>query len=200
MGTVADRYARAITSSNLRMHDQRVGDVDVLIASGLTSRRLSKNTASLASMLYRLRIEYDKVDKRSLAHNSVNMTHVLLALTHVRSLVPTLEAMRSFVDGQAWREGMQMEVQVKHRVADRVLDFILDPTCHRCNGVRFKVVTGTSRLSGEECSSCLGSGKRPLFFDEEISAEEYELTGIVKDAVQRKMNKFNQRVGNLLRL
>jgi hypothetical protein len=151
-------------------------------------------------MLYRLRIEYDKVDKRSLARNNVNVTHVLLALTHVRSLVPTLEAMRSFVDGQAWREGMQMEVQVKHRVADCVLDFILDPICPRCSGVQYKVVTGTGRLSGEACSHCVGSGKRPLLYNEEASAEEYELTGIVKDAIQRKMNKFNQRVGNLLRL
>jgi hypothetical protein len=151
-------------------------------------------------MLYRLRIEYDKVDKRSLARVNVTVTNVLLALTHVRSLMPVREALRRFVSGQAWREGMELDQETLHRVADRVLDHFLDPICSVCNGTQFKVVTGTGRLSGEACSNCLGSGKRALFYGEGAQAEEYELTRAARDAIQRKMNKFDQRVGNLLRL
>jgi hypothetical protein len=200
MGNVSDRYARAITSSNLRVQARTPGDADVLIASGLAARKLSKKgAASLASMLYRVRIEYDKVDKRSLARRDVNITNVLLALTHVRSLMPVRDALRAFVRGQAWREAMELDEETLHRIADQVLEYFLDPVCGTCNGTKFKVVVGTGRLSGVVCANCLGSGKRVLFHHQDARAEEYRLSDAVKDAVLRKMHKFDQRVGNLLR-
>lgn len=200
MGYIADRYARAVTSSNLRVQARTPGDADVLIASGLASQKLFQRAPPLASMLYRLRIEYDKVDKRSLARVNVTTTNVLLALTHVRSLLPARKALQNFVEGQAWREGMELDVETLERVADRVLDHFLDPICGACNGVQFKVVIGTGRLSGVACSKCLGSGRRLLVYGDAARAEEYELTRAVRDAITRKMNKFDQRVGNLLRM
>lgn len=202
MGNVADRYARAITSGNLRVQARTPGDADVLIAAGLSlarKRPRGRPASSLASMLYHVRVEYDKVDKRSLARSNVNITHVLLALTHVRSLFPVREALRAFTRGQAWREEMELEEATVHRVADGVLEYFLDPICGTCNGTKFKSVLGTGRLSGEACPNCQGSGRRRLIHDKDALAEEYRLSEVVWEAVVRKMLKFDQRVGNLLR-
>lgn len=59
MASVQDRYSRSVTSSHLEV-TEFVGDVDALIAAGWLRD-------SLATSLWRLRVEYDQVDDRQLA-------------------------------------------------------------------------------------------------------------------------------------
>jgi len=199
MGYVADRYSRAITSSNLRVQHRTQGDGDILVAAGAAVRR-TRGTTSLAAMLYRLRVEFDKVDKRSLARHDVSLTAILLAYTHIPSLHGTREAMSRFVEGEARRSRYEVSEKEVEAVVDRVLDHFLDPICAACRGVKFKVVTGTGRLSGVVCGSCLGTGQRWLPYAPDAQHCLLPLTQQVRDAMTRKMQKFDQRVGRLLKV
>lgn len=48
--------------------------------------------------------------------------------------------------------------QVPHAVA-AILQWWLDSTCRTCDGVKWKVVPGTSRTNGRACEACKGYGR-----------------------------------------
>jgi len=199
MSYIANRYARAVTSGNLRAQARTPGDIDVIIAAGAAARR-TRGYTSLAALVFRLRVEFDRVDKRSLVQGKINLTPVLLALTHLPSLHSTREAMLTFVTAEAKRGRFTLTPLQLLGVVDRVLDVLLDPVCPTCKGVKFKTVQDTGRLSGVVCGGCLGTGVRFPSFSQDAQADEYALTSHVQDVLKRKMSRFNQRVGNLLRV
>lgn len=68
--------------------------------------------------------------------------------------------------------------------ARTVLDWWLDPTCSACGGVRWRARDG--RLTDHECSSCCGSGVRPLDGDvcQWVAAEIERAVSAADDAIR----------------
>lgn len=187
---MADRYARAITSSNLKVGpSEREGDVDALIAAGWVSGD------SLGSLLYRLRCEWDRVDKQALRRSGGVGTAATLARTVLKNLRPTQRALRGFTVGMIQREdkvGALPTEDLKRalRLADQLLERYLDVTCPACLGVKYQVVSGTSRLSGHACAVCAGTGERWL--------PRHPRAELVWEGMQRKAEHFDRLMGRFL--
>lgn len=186
MTSVQDRYARSISSSHLEVTEY-VGDIDALIAAGWVKE-------GLATMLWRLRVEYDKVDKQSLRRANCTMTDRLLALAHMKSLPAARDALGRFTMAQSTRLKSGLTGEQDLRVAGRALNSFLDPQCPACHGVKFKTVPGSGRLSAMPCGACEGSGKAQLKFDD-LTAAEFALQQSVLAEIDRKLD----RVARLMR-
>jgi hypothetical protein len=207
MSNVEERYSRAINSSHLEV-TEFAGDIDSLVAAGWVRD-------SLATTLYRLRVEFDACDMRSIrpfaptpapetfyeeaqgprlpdgprlyvevtnevvierkrrAWNTAEKARVAkdfadrrviakaLALVHMQSLPAARDALGRFVMAQATRMDLDTNPEEQLRLSGRILDYLLDPMCEICSGVKFKEIAGTGRLSNMACAGCDGSGKRP---------------------------------------
>lgn len=149
MSSVADRYARSVGSSHLET-TEFTGDIDALIASGWVRE-------SLATMLWRLRVEFDRVDKQSLTRGT--QIDITLALSRMRSLPSTKAALRTFATSHAQRGGITLTDSEADGLTATILNHFLDSQCKVCNGVKFKTVPGTGRLSANPCDECKGSGR-----------------------------------------
>ncbi len=176
--TIGERYSSATESSNLKLGERR-GDVDMIIAAGLTKD-------NLASALYRLMREYDAVRTEhraadlmlrsrlaeaarqsnpekaaELIHQAEGaaLTEHLLILTHLRSLRETKDRFGEFAIQQATKHKFMRNDLDAIRIAGRVLDVWLRPACDKCDGQPFTAMN----YSGEArkfCKPCQGSGLR----------------------------------------
>jgi hypothetical protein len=187
---VQDKYARSITTSHLEV-TEFVGDVDAIIAAGWINE-------SLATLLWRLRVEFDSVDKRATKGNST-MTDRLLALVHMRSLKPAKDALGSFVAGAANRRGLNLNPIESGRMSARILNHFLDPLCPVCHGRKYKEVPGTGRLSAIPCGACEGSGRHKLRFEGGTSHDEERFTNAVLGELDQKMNHVAGLMGRFMR-
>jgi hypothetical protein len=218
---VADRYARAITSSHLEV-TEFTGDIDALVASGWCKE-------SLATMLWRLRVEFDSVDAREvvplpemappdrlfargleaelatwrkgeLARIAKDLADrrtmaTALALVHMKSLHAAKEALGRFVMAMATREHLELDVNEQLRLSGRVLVSFLNSLCPTCHGVKFKTVPGSGRLSAMPCESCEGSGRDKIRFTGNTDPTEVMFTQAVLAELDRKM----QHVAGLMK-
>lgn len=187
---VSDRYARSITSSHLEV-TEFTGDVDSLIAAGWVREGLS-------TILWRVRVEFDAVDKQSIGRANCSMTDRLLALVHMRSLAPAKSALLAFITSQAERSGLMLSITERARLTGRVLNHLLDPLCPVCHGVKFKTVPGSGRLSAMPCEACEGLGRERLKFTGNTEAAEVELTREVLDEIDRKMARVSMLMKRFL--
>lgn len=240
MSNVEERYARSIQSSHLEVTIYP-GDVDALIASGWIRD-------GLATTLYRLRVEFDACDMRSIRpfppdpvpeghgeemwdserkrvrlatdeerNASVRLWHIAekarvakdyidrrtvakaLALVHMKSLPAARDALGRFVMAQATRQHLETTAHDELRLAGRIIDYLLDPQCETCSGVKFKTIPGTRRLSSLACGACDGTGKRRLRFAGSNSMAEVELTRGILAHLERKMDRVNKLMQRFLR-
>ncbi len=211
MTSVADKYARSITSSHLEV-SEFAGDIDSLIASGWVRE-------SLATLLWRLRVEFDAVDARDIAplpemappdrldgeetrlkewraaekeriakdfKDRTTMARAL-ALVHLQSLSPAKEALGRFVMAMATRQSLALTPEEELRLSGRILNAFLDPLCKVCDGVRFKTVPGTGRLSAMPCDACSGSGRARIKYTGNPDAVEIQFTNDVLGELDRKI-------------
>lgn len=190
MTSVADRYARSITSSHLEV-TEFTGDVDALIAAGWVRE-------GLATTLWRLRVEFDGVDKRVLRSNS-SMTDRLLVLMHMKTLPAARNALGGFVRGQALQANLELSQEERVRMCARILNQFLDQLCPACHGVRNKTIPGTGRLSAMPCDACEGSGKQRLKFTGNTDAAEVKFTEAVLADLDRKMDRVGKLMKRFLR-
>lgn len=191
MTSVADKYARSITSSHLEC-TEFTGDLDALIAAGWVREGLS-------TALWRVRVEFDAVDKQAIGRGNCSMTDRLLALAHMRSLGPAKTALQAFITGQAGRGGLTLTAVERARVTGRVINSLLDPVCPACHGVKSKTVPGSGRLSGRPCEACEGSGRVGLEFAGKIKGDELEFTRDVLSEIDRKMARVSMLMKRFLR-
>lgn len=147
--TIAERYSRAIESSDLRVRETR-GDVDVLIAAGWAE--------GLGTLLYRLMVEFDSV-RADVRRGPLNQTERLLILSQLTTLRDAREALGRFAIQQATRRRFMQPDAVVLKLVGKVLDVFLDPLCHHCEGRGF---TGGSHRGEKRvlCQPCGGSGHR----------------------------------------
>lgn len=149
MKTVAERYASAIESSNLRTALDRRCDTDVLMAASWANSPLGAN-------LSRLRAEFDSAKAEIRGQGATNQIDMLLALSKMPSLPSVKAELGRYAVRQATlRKFMEPDAVVLVLVG-QALQMFLDPTCPKCNGVGY---TGGYGLPEVICRSC-NNGKR----------------------------------------
>lgn len=135
--TVAEKYSRAIQSSDLRVDGDSVCDADVLIASGWAAQ--GNNTLSLD--LYRMKVTGD-------------MTAFLRIADDVGNSL-----CRHFAMGPPQLRGLSRVVAID--IARRTLRHWLDDACRPCEGRRHPLIPNSTRLDvSRDCQVCHGTGKR----------------------------------------
>jgi hypothetical protein len=162
--TTAELYSKAINSSHLECTDKR-GDVDRLIAAGWVSN-------TLATMLYRLRVEYEATDASMKVTKTtqdgdriIKQVQVLMSLN---SLHTTKEALGNHAIRQATRRRFMRPDNEVDIITGKVLEHWLSPNCHHCSGRGFSGGFDGPKIL---CTKCQGSGKRTLHFKTEAESD-----------------------------
>lgn len=146
---IAERYRRAMNSSDLRVRERVQGDSDILMAAGWTS--------GLGTMLYRLAAEYDQVKGDILKTAANDQTGVLLILMHLKSLGGTKQALQRFALEVATKRRWNLTDKAVSAISGRVLVAWLDPNCHPCAGRGF--TGGYDGKLRSVCRACGATGK-----------------------------------------
>jgi hypothetical protein len=175
--TIGERYSRAISSGHLEMRDRR-GDIDVVIAAGLSGD-------SLASNLFRLAVEYDAVrgdhraaedrlkasedhaaqkcgaeaERITQSAKDAALTAHVLSLSQLRSLWNTKQLFGEFARQEATRHHFMRSDKDVSAIAGRVLDAWMRPLCGSCNGRGFSGGSHRGEMQ-TVCRACRGSGQR----------------------------------------
>lgn len=180
--TTADRYAKAVHSSDLTPGTERVRtDADVLIAAGAATAKDEKRQLALAA--YRLGLAGDTT-----------------------GLGPLVDAMDDWLLTRLSKGGNRaMPEAARRQLIVDSLRWWFNPACGYCNGAGYVVVDGASRLSTIECTSCHGTKKRPLRREvprpyvehaEWLTDELNRLVSIVFGDMARMLNgKMDEAVG-----
>lgn len=145
--TIAERYRKATTSSNIRPEARRSGDADILIAAGWAD--------SLGIKLYRLAGEFDQVARD--LHRANNQTDAIMVLGHLKTLTQARAALVRFAIDSAPRWGVALDPNITAIVVGKALSAWLDPNCPKCGGTG--TIGGYDGKVANICRRCGGSGK-----------------------------------------
>jgi hypothetical protein len=229
MSRAEDLYVRSLSSKNLRAEGRIAGDVDALIAAGWVRDGLATRLYRARAEFDAIKGEWDLLERKyqeqlvaarqeagSVAVGPTKAPAMYAAaedevlrrrafvLLGMKSLNDARSALSAFVVGMAGRDGLELSADDLARLVGRILDQFLDPLCATCQGVRFKVVQGTGRLSSVVCGHCRGSGRRPLKFGGKTPRREVIFTRFMlaeldrkTEAVSRRMSKFLRERGGL---
>lgn len=148
--STSERYSSALNSSHLEV-TERVGDVDLLIASGWARD-------GLGCQLYRLRVEFDSINRLELARAD-SLTAKLMTLNKLTMLRPAMRALDDFAQASAARSNLKAEPRTVYLTAGFALDAWISPNCHHCGGRGFNGGFGIPRAM---CTHCGGTGKRQV--------------------------------------
>lgn len=161
-----ERLSLAIHTSNLTLDINRRGtDFDYVLAMGIASSR----NAAVAAPLTQLHLHSTQSAYRQ-AHESVV------------NLVKRVNSRKN------WR----LNKANTKRVADLALAHHVAPACPACQGRRWQLILGTPSVSGAPCTTCHGSGRRPVhrrLFE--------EVTQIIA-LLERTDDLTNRTIGQLL--
>lgn len=219
----AERYSSAVVTSHLEVKPT-AGDVDLLVAAGWVAD-------TLGTSLYRLRVEFEACDLRSVQplrpEEAPEWTHLegneaaaklwharehlrileefaarrvtakALALLHLKSLRPTVEAVGVFAWFLAGRERYAGEPATVNGIVGRVIDLWLDPICHHCAGRGFNGGFGVPLVI---CTHCGGSKVRRPRLAKSEAGHQFGLTLLSEldrkaDKVARLMTRFLKNRG-----
>jgi hypothetical protein len=151
--TTAELFIRANTPGRDLGVKERRGDVDRIIAAGLT--------AGLGMMLFRLVNEYHSLDKtiKVSSPSNTRTTHRALVLIHMDmgSLYDTKHAVADFAIKLAAKRGWVLAETVVRKIVGRCIETFLDDICDACNGAK---VTGLYGGPQPPCKACKGTGNR----------------------------------------
>jgi hypothetical protein len=138
--SAAESYSRATRSSNLKLDDLEIGDLDWLIAAGMVQE-------TLPTRLIRLRAEFDTISRSPYKRTLVKaLRSYPLCRQELLSYCSVDRAPKMRID----------DAQVDEIVV-RVLDLFLDPTCPPCGGRGFSGGYGVPTI---RCPVCRETGKR----------------------------------------
>ncbi|WP_219209207.1 zinc finger-like domain-containing protein [Variovorax boronicumulans] len=163
---IEEAYTSAMSSSDLSVEADRLGDADVIIAAGWSQMRVG-------GAVMRLHTEYDSGERprllgaeyflpagkstkeqRKLAGrqaNEFNRKQLGLFMERLKSLPDVRDQLAL----QLLRWGAE-EATAK---AVEIIGWWLHQRCPVCNGTKFQVVEGTGRQNGKACPECHGTGK-----------------------------------------
>lgn len=170
--TVEEKYAGAITTSNLRVQADKGGAGDVIIAVGWSTSRIG-------AALMRLHTEYDS---GSIPPGVVSNTDKSLLQCRLKTLPDVLEQVS--IQACKWR------IERPDAVALSVIAFWLDKHCKSCNGHKFQRVAGTPALSARQCKACRGSGELPMPHGESGK----RLAVFIADCISRAQQSIKMRL------
>lgn len=200
--TAEEAYTSATASSNLRCEADRRTDVDVLIAAGCTP-------GILGAALMRLRSEWDgsehlrpavaadfvsAADSRKPFQTAAALLAAAQKMAHdhntqqAKLLMGKLKTMHRVV-GILTEWAVMRALPDPHALAQAVVAFWLDSTCHSCHGRGNEVIPGTPSL-GRNCKACNGTGKR-----KEPRGESGRLMlSLMEDSVTRARTSMKKRL------
>ena len=185
--TLDEQYGIAVTASNLRVHDHKLGAVDFIIAAGM-------NCSRLGMALRRLRTEWDKSAKPrpmppaaldALAGTYPRLASGMVLFKQDGQEVEVKPAEAARMDADHWMQNelrillislrtlptvraavihhaAQMGIEDGEHAAGSAILWWLDPTCAKCGGGGKQVTAGTGRQSAKDCKPCRGSGERNI--------------------------------------
>ena len=197
--SIAERYATAIESSNLRTNLERGCDTDLLMASGWARNHVPEKIhdgLGLGASLYRLRCEFDSAKAVMRLGKALSATDRLLVLIRLKSLAGVKmklgdEIIAIAVDAgylnvgdggeiiSTDAEGKKIgkDLSDAFAVVGRALDVWLSPLCPECDGVGKIGQVGNPQ---HICGTCGGTGRREPMSEKKKSA-------VFKDAADRKL-------------
>lgn len=159
---ITERYASSLRSGNLGSKPETTfSDSDVLGAYGLAAKR-----HPLSIALQRLLL-----GDHSSAGDVVNV-------------------LAENACGKAYRLGMQVERVELIDIARAVVAWCRSPACPSCNGLGFRLVEGAPHLSGQGCTICRSTGRRP--FDAAFQAKHLSMARWMCGEVERETSKAGQ--------
>ena len=166
--TIAERYAVAMESSNLRVKPTRC-DTDLLMAAGVAKDR-NGNSLALGTSLYRLRAEFDSVKASIHAGKALAPVDRLMVLSQLQTLSEVKRSLGAHAVVLATKMRFMKPDADALRVAGRCLDVWLDPLCNKCGG------RGTTNEYGKPkviCKSCGGSGARKSHLGKDTQEQSF---------------------------
>lgn len=126
--TTEERISTSMVSSTLESRSEKMMPVDTLTAVGAAARRADPA--------------------------ALNVLHLHLALD-----AESLRALTTYA--MEWVEskrGNSMERGALHSACKTAIRLWALPTCHKCNGRKYRSIPGTPMLSNRNCPACSGSG------------------------------------------
>jgi len=137
--TVAEQYARATTSGDLRQAADHRTDADVLLAAGIAAGKDERR--KLALKIYRM-----------------GVTGSLEGLGDV------IHACDDWMSGYLQKKhgGRVMPQRAREALVTDVLKWYMNPTCDYCDGTAVIAAEGTAGRLTEQCPACHGTGKKSL--------------------------------------
>lgn len=170
--TVADKYAKAATTSDLTPGTERVRtDADVLVAAGYATSDRCKDCGGTGRIGGKKpAIGVPRCDTCRGAGSLPNPRRQLALAAYrlglsgdTTGLGPLVDEMDEWLLNRLKRDGNRpMPAAARRQLILATLQWWFNPTCGYCNGNGFVLAEGTSRLSPVECAACFGSTKRPL--------------------------------------
>jgi hypothetical protein len=138
--TTEERYTSATHASNLRCESDKPGQIDPIIAAGMSPSRLG-------AALLRLHSEYDGASKPP---GQAAQTDVTMMMVSLKSLPGVCEQLAM----AAYRMGIDV------KVSGTVLLWWLDHKCPACGGTALELVKGGK--TGRACKKCRGTGQSKI--------------------------------------
>jgi hypothetical protein len=148
--SAAESYSRATRSSNLKLDDLEIGDLDWLIAAGMVRE-------SLATRLIRLRAEFDTISRSPYKRTLV---------TALRSYPLCRQELVDFVLERPPK--MRIDDARVDEIVVRVLDLFLDHICPPCGGRGFSGGYGVPTI---RCPVCRETGKRQHLWKNDVEEQ-----------------------------
>lgn len=184
--SVAERYASAIESSNLRVAETRC-DTDFLMAAGWSAD-------DLGASLFRLRSEFDGAKSECRGQGATALVDQVLMLSKLKSLPSTKAMLGRFAVTLATRIHFMQPDSAVAVLTGRALQAYLDPTCPHCEG------RGKNGGYGEPeviCRSCRGSGQKAVNIGRDDEERRFVATLLAE--MDRKASSAEQSMARMLR-
>jgi hypothetical protein len=185
--TVAERYASAIESSNLRTALDRRCATDVLMAASWANSPLGAN-------LSRLRAEFDSAKAEIRGQGATNQIDMLLALSKMPSLPSVKAELGRYAVRQATLRKFMEPDSVVLTLVGQALQLFLDPTCPKCNGVGH---TGGYGLPEVICKHC-DNGRQTIRLKGRTQ-EQQEFLKFIMAQMEASASFANDQMRRLLR-
>lgn len=188
---IAERYAVASGSSNLKCEGDRRGDLDTIIAAGWSGETAGR-------ILSRARNEFDHAHASIPAESEGRpigaVNRRMLATMRMASLESARRVVRDFAQARCERFGLAIYPEESAKLAWQALSTYLDPACPSCTGRGFSGGYDGPTL---RCGHCRETGKRRGFVGNSEAQREFVEAIIVR--IEGAVSEFQVETERRLR-